>query len=346
MAALWVYYTLLLGWLIAFALKGDWGGLLTPVNALAIYLFVPLPLAIVGAVFTRRLDLWGGALAGLIAFAWLWGSLFIPVPNSVQATGNPMASQQSSTLTVMTYNLLGTTPTAEPALAVIRIENPDIICLQELSPILATEISRELSDIYPYQILDPKPGVTGMGIISRYPLETSQVSLPLEWVGTPQVAEVQWHGAEFRLVNFHMSTPGRLTREYLQSRYIARQAQAQALVDLAGQTHSALILAGDANATHLNDAYKRITSGSLVDTWQQAGFGLGHTFPGRIYLVPGKPLSPVWLARIDHVFVSPHWRVQAVHTAPHDGLSDHRGVVTTLLLYSKGTLTGNSIQGK
>jgi endonuclease/exonuclease/phosphatase (EEP) superfamily protein YafD len=85
----------------------------------------------------------------------------------------------------------------------------------------------------------------------------------------------------------------------------------------------------------LSDAYAIFTRG-LVDAWQAAGVGLGHTFPGSD--IPGSDrwigglLSPQWLVRIDYIFHTGEWVTVSARMAEIDGVSDHRGVVAVLRL--------------
>ena len=53
----------------------------------------------------------------------------------------------------------------------------DIVGLQELAPAQAEAIARDLSELYPYQVLNPH-GFAGKGLLSRYPvLATEQLQL-------------------------------------------------------------------------------------------------------------------------------------------------------------------------
>lgn len=324
-AGCWVYFTLLFGWLALYLFSGDRFAALSLVNMLAVYLFTPLPLVALVAIALRRAEVWAGVILGAAAFAVLWGGLFLPKSPGVRAG--------AGSLRVMTFNVLGWHNQTAPQIAAIRAQNADLVLLQELNPQLASALRDELGDEYPYMLLDPQPGVIGMGALSKYPLGPSSEQLPLEWVGVPQVLDLQWNGQTVTVVNFH-TTPTTLSTLHLtQQANRQRQAQAVALVELA-QRSGALIAAGDANATPLSEPYKIITR-QLLDAWKQAGFGLGHTFPGSD--IPGSsrprlgPWSvPMWLLRIDYIFHSPHWRAVEAYTAPFDGVSDHRGVVVVL----------------
>jgi len=313
-------------WLVLYLLTGERLLAIALLDNVVVYLFLPLPLVLLAAAYTRRWELWVGTLLGLTAFVWLWGSLFLPPPS------NTAASEE--TLTVLTYNVLGLHDFSAPVIETIRHEDADLVFLQELNPVLAQGLQSELVADYPYMDLDPQMGVSGMGVLSRYPLRPLAQELPLDWIGAPQELILDWEGRLITLVNFHMqsSTTGGLGRYGFDNDQ--RTLQAQALVDYAAGA-GPIIAAGDANSSPLTAAY-RVLSRGLEDAWQGAGFGLGHTFPGSD--IPGSMRPrlagvpvPQWLARIDYILHSNHLRAVSARTARFDGVSDHRGVVAVLV---------------
>jgi endonuclease/exonuclease/phosphatase (EEP) superfamily protein YafD len=332
-AAIWAYFTLLFGWLFLYLFSGDRISWLSMVNMLAVYLFLPLPLVVGANLFLRRAEIWIGALLGLAAFAWFWGSLFLPKSYTAQAQ-----TASTETLTVLSYNVLGRQYNPSPAITTIRSENTDLVLIQELNYDLAEAIQSQLSDLYPYQMLEQKKDVQGMGVLSKYPLRPTGIDLPLTWIGKPQVLEVSWADRWVTVVNFHMSPTTLEKIDEISENNRLRAAQAQALVDLSRQV-SLMIAGGDANSTPLSDAY-HILSDGLEDAWAHAGIGLGHTFPGSNHPDGSRPgiagvYAPMWMARIDYVFYTPDWQAISAHTAQFDGVSDHRGVVATLKLSQK-----------
>jgi endonuclease/exonuclease/phosphatase (EEP) superfamily protein YafD len=330
----WVYFTILFGWLILYVFTGDRFGYLGIFNSLAVYLFIPLPFAAVLGLWTHRRDVIIGTILGTAVFLWLWGPFFMPHLDPPSKGGNPHPP-----LTVMTYNVLGMHAYTDPVVEVIRQVDADVVFIQELNNPLAEVVRTTLSDEYPYQILDPIEGVSGIGTISRYPLEPTGEQLPLKWVGIPQVMSLDFDGDTVTLLNFHTFALAYYPLEHVNSNFRYREAQAQALVDFADRIPGPLIVAGDANATPLSDMYQTIIRSPLEDTWQRVGFGFGHTFPGSDLpgssrLRIGNWFIPQWLARIDYIFISPHWGVITTELAPFDGVSDHRGVVAVLVLQS------------
>ena len=327
----WVYFSILYGWLAFYLLSGDRFSYLGLMNNLAVYLFFPLPLIGLIAISTRRKELVGGSILGIVVFVWFWGGLFMLNFNQPKE-GNPHAE-----LTVMTYNVLGLHGFIDPAIEVIRKQNADVIFLQELTPDLARSMQHELEDLYPYQILDPQPGVWGMGVLSRFPLVNTGEHLPLEWIGTPQILKMDFDNVDVTLVNFHTFAYAFMPPAAVNQNLRDREAQAQVLADFTTRTSGPLIAAGDANAADITQPYRTIRAAGLQDAWRAAGFGLGGTFPGST--VPGSSrwkigpwYVPKWLLRIDYVFGSPHWEFRSAQMAQFDGVSDHRGVIAELTL--------------
>jgi vancomycin resistance protein VanJ len=329
-AANWVYLTWLLLWATLYFLTGDLIPHLALVNNLAVYLFVPLPLVLLAGIFFRRREIWLGGGLGLIVFAVLWGPLFLP-SLSLPVEDGPV-------LTVMTYNVLGRHARTAPVIETIMADSPDVVLIQELNPSVAAALELDLGEAYPYQVLDPVEGVTGMGVISRFPLVDSGDTLPLDWVGEPQVLGLNWDGRRVQIVNVHLYPSGLGSATEVAYLYRLREEQARALSAFAHQAGATapIVAGGDANVTSLSGAYRIITD-ELKDAWWQAGFGLGHTFPGSDIPgssrpeIAGRPV-PMWLARIDYIFHSDHWRTEGAWLGRFDGVSDHRAVIARLTL--------------
>ena len=329
-AGVWVYFTFLFGWVLFYLVAGDRIAYLALLNNLAVYLFFPLIGVIAWGFYVRRKDIWAGSFLGSLVFFWLWGGLFLP--RSLNS------DIDSPVLSVMTYNILGRHNQYEPLAAVIQTEDPDVVFLQELNPQIAAAFAVELGEKYPYQVFDPRAGVTGMGVMSKFPLQDSDRRLPLDWVGVPQVLLMAWEGRTITLINFHFYPSGLGTPSGVNYVFRAREAQAHALAEAAAMAalDGPVLVGGDANVTDLSTAY-RIMTGELHDAWRETGFGLGHTFPGSSIpgsarpRVAGYPV-PKWLARIDYVLYSDHWIGLSSRLAPFDRVSDHRGVLTELTL--------------
>jgi endonuclease/exonuclease/phosphatase (EEP) superfamily protein YafD len=328
-ASAWVYLTFLSFWILGHLITGDRYVPIALLTMVGPYLFIPLLLLVPLAAVTRRKELIAGVGLGALFFLALYGHNLIPKSSKAHA---------DRTLTVMTFNALGMQGETEPAIRVIEQVDADVVVLQELTPELAQDIEAKLTHRYPFQITDPQPGVTGMGVISRLPLEVNGDELDLNWVGTPQILTLSWEDHQITLIHFHSWAFGLATFEVLEHNFHSREAQAFVLANYARDALNVgpVIAAGDLNAVDRSDAYRTITQ-VLDDSWQEAGWGFGHTFPGASGPASSRPRIgdwsiPQWLARIDYVFVSEELETVRAVLAPFDGVSDHRAVVVELAL--------------
>jgi endonuclease/exonuclease/phosphatase (EEP) superfamily protein YafD len=276
-------------------------------------------------------------LIAAVAFGGLWGRQFSPA----RWTTVERARAAEPGLTVMTYNVLAYQQQVDLLVETIRGEGADLVLIQELTPELARALEG-LKQEYPHQDLHPLNSASGIGVISKYPLRPVAVQPGgHSWIGGPQVLDLDWNGTQVRVINFHMYPTLHGTSSAAVARdFRVREEQAAVLAELAA-VPGPVIMGGDANSGPLSDAY-RILTRDLHDSWRSAGFGLGHTFPGRPYPVrrvvgPANPLrllgnSPLWLARIDYLLHSDELRTTEARLARAEGSSDHRGVVATLHL--------------
>jgi endonuclease/exonuclease/phosphatase (EEP) superfamily protein YafD len=323
-----VYFTYIFIWFLIYVFFHESVGLVAFFSEIALYLFFPLPLVVASAFALRRREIWFGLVACVLIFLWFWGPLFMPsMSQEIESEGK---------LRVMTYNPLGFISDVGRAIRVIKAVDADIVLIQELNTTLSAELEKELIQDYPYQMLDPLNGVTGMGTISKYPVELTGTALKGLWVGAPQVLMVDWDGIKIKMVNFHMRAGGFGSNKSLTTFYGIHRENAEELDRIADKEKLPLIVGGDANTTHLMKSYEILTK-NLADVWWQAGWGFGHTFPGSDAPGSSRPhigswYAPQWLVRIDYIFTSDHWRTVNVFLAPFDGQSDHRGVVADLVL--------------
>ena len=319
------YLIFLFSWLGIYLLTGDRFTIIALINYIAVYLFIPLILVLTVAIICRSRWLGIGFVVGGIAFFWFWGDLFLPRFNQNPPSG--------PTLTVMTYNVLAWHNHYDAILETIQAENPDILLLQELNNGLASVLENELSNNYPYQVLNPVDNPEGIGVISKFPIRHSGISFAQLWAGGPQILDLEWNGEEILRVNIHMTPTDILPIDEIEESIRARELEAQLLADLTGQS-GLVILGGDANTSPLSDSYKILTS-VLSDAFREMGFGFGHTFPGSTIPESDRPhigrlFVPPWMTRIDYVFHSDDWNPISARTAQFDGVSDHRGVIVEL----------------
>ena len=180
------YFIAFIIWLILSSIYGDRWAWLFLLNSFSVYFFLLLPLPLILAIITHKRSLLIGVLAIFIVGLFLYGNLFLPSLSKNKRAEFP--------ITVMTFNTLGFNTEPDGVITSIQESGAEIVAFQELNSEISAAIEDELIDEYPYQLLSPKTGVTGMGIISQYPLEQREFKLGGYWVGDPQILKVDWQG--------------------------------------------------------------------------------------------------------------------------------------------------------
>src|SRR3954470_13960990 len=147
----------------------------------------------------------------------------------------------------MTYNMLGSNEDVAAVLTTVRSVGADVVLFQELNVPTAVALQEELDAAYPYQVLDARVGVEGMGVISRYPLRPTGEMLPLRWIGVPQVLALDFAGQTVTVLNAHPLSGLAYVRE--------REAQARAISAFVAAHPGPLLMGADLNATDRSRAY-------------------------------------------------------------------------------------------
>jgi len=318
-----LYAALVIGWAIAHKFAGDGFWLLALANGFVVYLFAPLPLAAIVAALTKSRLTQAALVAPARLFLGLFGGALMP-PSPVVS-----ASADAPTLTVMTYNVLYTNTDAAPIATSIASAAPDLIAFQELTPLLAQQLEREIGARYPYRTpLHPADCHAEAAVWSRYPLQAEAVDEEILCRVRPVV--VDFDGRATQVVNVHAWSYTALDRESIERGFRWRQEQIAWVLNETEDQPEPLILLGDLNSTPTHEVYRTL-SARFTDAFREAGWGLGHTFPamgGRAWGIP----YPDRLVRIDYIFHSADWRAEAAWVGEWDGSSDHRPVVARLRL--------------
>ena len=320
-------------WAVLFVLVADRPWWMFIATSFGPWLFAPVPVLLILAWKRDRRSWWGAlGLAGLALC--LWGPLFLPRSSP---EGDPPAG--GSRLTVLSFNVLYANQRLDQVPALLADSGADVIFLQELRPDSAGFLRQALADIYPYSVVDEEQQELRPGILSKYPLTDAASPPELGWAVC--TARLWLDGQPVRLVGVHYPVSflgrikGRSAIRLVQDTVARREEQASALLRFLRQHSEPAVVAGDFNSTPLSGFHRILTEGGLRDSWKEAGFGFGHTW---------SPEQPLPFARIDYVWVTPHWTVAAAEVRPWDGGSDHRGVRVELRLSERSPELARSPQ--
>jgi len=272
-------------------------------------LFAPLLLVILLAM--RR---WRRAvLAGIVTAAFLiwYGPLFLPKP--VVECPSPC-----DTLTIMQYNIAeGRVPTAD-LLLTLDESGADLITLQEVEMSQAEMIRKNLSDVYPFQVMEVDGGA---GLLSRYPIrDYAYLDLP----GRSYLrADLDVSGQQLIVVSAH---PEVAYMDLQNWDYSSRSISALvALTEMASQGMPTLI-AGDFNMVDQSADYDLMRQAGLHDAFREQGWGFGLTYPTKHAVAPIRMMP---FLRIDFIWYTDHFNTQHTWVGADSG-SDHLPVFAVL----------------
>jgi len=275
--------------------------LITYTPYVAVASIVPLGLALV----LRR---WREAAVAVLVVAAF--GVFM-VPRAVPASGDP--SRHADTIVVLSVNVLGGGADTDRIMALIRREHPDLVSIQELTDdavarLDAAGIGREL----PHRALRPRPGVSGTGLYSTFPLVEGR-GLDEESTFDMARATMRTERGEIDVVAVHTSPP-------MPGAATSRWRRDFTLLPEADRDGPLRILAGDFNASLDHSPLRKLIGSGYLDAGDAAGAGLVPTWPN------GHALPPV---TIDHVLVDGRAGVGQVKVFDVPG-SDHRAMVAHL----------------
>ncbi|QDU68615.1 endonuclease/exonuclease/phosphatase family protein [Engelhardtia mirabilis] len=311
-----------LHWLFAIGLPASWLAgplgvdalwfLAGPANLLHVGVALGAVLGIDALRQGRRWLGWTLLLNPIVLGAW-WAPRIL-APQGLKAA--PLGA--SADLQVVAWNLGSAVASPDDAASWIAEQDADVVALCELNAQVAAELVARLSERYPYRVLHPL-GVPGRGVLSRFPIvETEFFHLEGERAHLDVTLDV--NGRPLRLTVVHLSL------------FAALLGRADGSVrDLGPLTDGLLasppgLLLGDFNSSETSAVYARLAASGLVNTFREAGEGLGFSFPlpGRY---KGLPLPPI--VRIDHVWRTPGLVARRAKVGS-DGGADHLPLIVDL----------------
>jgi endonuclease/exonuclease/phosphatase (EEP) superfamily protein YafD len=287
-----------------------------------------LGLAATGAVLGVPGALGGGrgrawlrlALVGVavVAVVRLGDELWSPGPGGAGGGGAPGAGERPE-LRVLSWNLeLDARPATDAADGIAALE-ADLVALQELTPGYAAAIEADprLRAAYPYRILEPRPGVDGLGLLARAPLLVRGLDDRSRLLRAGLLLE---DGRIVEVFLVHASRPPFDTTLSIPSSLDTRRRDAdleriRELIDALGDPAAALVV-GDFNATPTEPGMD-VLRGGLTDAHAAVGMGPGFTWRPAPMASAG-----VALLRIDGVRTGA-WLAPVAITVDCEAAGDH-----------------------
>lgn len=286
-----VYAPLVLGWLALRWWVGEEVARVGMLNAVGLLWFLPLAVLLPLALVARAR--WSGAL--LLALTGVALGLFHGELTPPLAAGGG----DQPRVRVLSFNALVSNDSFAEVEALIRREQPDIVAIQELSFEMADYLAPRLAEEYPHQLLHPWSDPRGIGFFSRLPISAGPELDLAGWERWAITGRVEVEGRPLVLVNLHMWPTGTLNPRRFARALRLQRAQLDALERLMGGIVDPVLVVGDLNASPTNETYAEFDA-MLEDTWREAGWGPGFTWPAESLRRFGRELPP--LLRIDYIW--------------------------------------------
>ena len=226
----------------------------------------------------------------------------------------PSASAQPAVVKVLTVNVSYRQFSVRRLFEIVRNADPDVLVVQELTP-HADSVLKEFDTAFPHFHKFPADGPRGIGIWSRYELE-SAATFALGRLPAIE-ARVRAPQGSFTVIGAHLSSPMRPRRA------AARNSELRELGVRSAAIEGPLVVAGDFNITPYSPYFA---------DWLEVS-GLTDTRRGRT-LAPSWPtMVPLVGIPIDHVAVNSGFAIRSHQRLPNFE-SDHYGILAELTLRS------------
>lgn len=315
-------YTVLMSlWLLSRALVFDQFWPLALLNTVAEYLFLPIPLLIIFGLWQQQRAPLFLLILPILAFVGLWGDLFLP-----SLTQSPQL-QNKALITVMNFNVLTSNQEYDAIVGSIHAASPDLIGFEELTPSSAEAIAQMFKTEYPYGTLQSMEDGRSAGLLSRFPIETSEwFSLPPRNISLHAVITIEKRRVHVFIVHlspnnfFSYSLTGFVP--LVIERYKSRAAEVNRLETEVGALTEPVLLLCDCNMTDTSETYTHLSS-FLSDSFHEVGWGLGHTL-----YISGFPFP---VQRVDYIWHSDDFVAFDAFVGKAGG-SDHLPIVAKLKL--------------
>lgn len=256
----------------------------------------------------------------LLAFVILYGGTVWPRGSHAQA-------HNGIDFVAATYNLRSVASEPQQTVRVIMSLNADLVGVEELGQERALLFQQALKNQYPYQVAYATTKASGLGLLSRYPVVAQDFKADVRGYIQYLRAVVDVRGVKLTVYVFHPHTPLNFKSPltYNDSR---RRQEIAVLEDRLAADQGPVLVLCDCNMTDQSDSYRAL-SRTLTDSFREAGWGLGLTFPAG---TPSRFFDLPRLVRIDYIWHNAYLVASEAHVGGDSGTSDHSPVTARLTL--------------
>ncbi|UCE59116.1 MAG: endonuclease/exonuclease/phosphatase family protein [Phycisphaerales bacterium] len=251
-----------------------------------------------------------------LSLAVLPVALFAAGPECWQYRPRSAPLIAGETVKVMSVNLLMVNENTRSIIEEIQREDPDILLLQEYTPVWHKAIQASIGEDLPHVAFQVREDSFGTAIYSNRPFEGPvEMYLPLGSASVPQMRVViAISDRPVAFYNVHLLPPSGL--EYT----IENRLQFADLAELLSTEPLPVAVGGDFNFTQRSPQAAILRKQRLVDAHNAAGLGRGTTWP----MIPSLWWMPS--LRLDHLYIAGGLTCAKCQAGIGAG-SDHRPVI-------------------
>jgi endonuclease/exonuclease/phosphatase (EEP) superfamily protein YafD len=274
------------------------------------------PYLMLCAPVSAALLLWGRHWILAVAATGLTVAAFaVQLPLYLHSTSGRMANVE---VRLMSANLYEGMADPDPLVRSAR-EQADVVAVQELTPQEADRLSRAgLDTTFPYRWLEARDGPGGVGMWSRFPIETPRRIGGYTFAFLTAHIQVAGVSTDPTVVVAHVAGPWPLPIDDWRRDFDRLPVTLSEVGEQAGA--GSVIVATDLNSTTDMRPFRALLRNGYRDAAGQAGAGIKPTFPADSRLPP--------LVVIDHILTR-NCTATSLRTLKIPG-SDHRGLVATI----------------
>ncbi|WP_199245858.1 endonuclease/exonuclease/phosphatase family protein [[Phormidium] sp. ETS-05] len=331
--AVLTYSALIIAYLLLRGIFWDKFWLVGLISSFIPWIFLPIfliPIVAFGIIQKKWLNI-ASCIACFLLISWMHIQYFSPSP--------PPTTVSPVTLKVLSLNNSWHKTPSDNLVNLILTQQPDIVCLQEVTKKHHKEAFPQLK---PFYHIEAGPGVV---VLSKYPILSGEdIKLGDESHRESQQRVIIQLNPQQQVVVYNVATSSPWVKFYKYGglkfpvyEYGDRSVEIADLVQRLQKEQEPVVLAGDLNMTDQSQDYHQLRA-VMRDTFAESGWGFGFTWPDGWdfnFLLPNSNIilkTP--LVRVDYIWHSHHWVSAKTEVLPTTG-SDHLPLVTQLHFLSR-----------
>jgi endonuclease/exonuclease/phosphatase family metal-dependent hydrolase len=238
-------------------------------------------------------------------------------------------SSGSKEISIMTYNLFFKNKSPQQPIKIIKLSNPDILAVQEITPTWDNHLKNELNKSYPFKSIFPQNGTHGLGIYSKYKITHLKNIYNINNRLVAQICEVALSNKKILIINAHLASPGLAVENpnsffnLYHNIYNQRVSEYERILDFVlskDKEYDAKILVGDLNTMKYESLYKKMKK-DWVNSQEISGELFRFNFPNSHNFIP--------IITIDYILL--RGKIESLNTdVISGGSSDHLAILSEI----------------